>query len=263
MYFDDFNKLAYDFKTGLDDSKELVFVKDITQNIRFRKEFLNSLLLYNSYTILDGETPEIISEKIYGSPMYHWTIMLANDRYDYIQDFPLDSNKLGIVIDNKYGDRKVDVHHFENLNGAFIQGYQILSIPNLYLEDYENYTYDNLTPGMVLKRTIKFNGVDDIYTGVIESIDADAEQITVLLTNGAFRIDDPVDIVTYTQDSSGIVETFILTFIVYETHYPYNIVPISNEEHEFKLNEAKRNIRLIPKAYLDQIMTEFSSLMAK
>jgi len=262
MYFDDFNKLVYDFKTGLDDSKELVVVKDITQNIRFRKEFLNSLALYNAYTIIDGESPEIISEKIYGSPLYHWVIMLVNDRYDYINDFPLDSNKLGIMIKKRYGDRDSDIHHFEDSNGKIISGYQNLNLPNVYLPETNNYVYDVVLPGMFLKRPVILDGVSDNYTGIIESVNLQDESIDVLLINGNFRVDDPIDIVKYSEDSSGnIVEDFVLSFELPEFKYPFNVFPITNSDYEYALNESKRIIRIVPKAYLDQIMTEFSSLM--
>lgn len=265
MYFDDFNKLAYDFKTGLDDSKELVFVKDITQNIRFRKEFFNSLSLYNAYTIVDGETPEIISEKVYGTPFYHWVIMLANDRYDHINDFPLDGNKLGAIIETRYGDRHLDVHHFEDLNRKQIPGYQIISLPNTYLDEENTYLYDIISTGMLLKRPVTLNGVADMYTGIIESINTEDETINVLILKGGFRTADPIDIIKYVQDTSGNnVEQFVTSFYVTgDINYPYNVVPVTNTDYEFALNESKRNIRIVPKAYLDQIMTEFSGLMKK
>ena len=280
MYFDDFNSLAYDFKTGLDDSKELVFVIDITQNIRFRKVFLNSLSLYNAYTIKDGETPENISQKVYGTPLYHWVIMLVNDRYDHINDFPLDTNKLGIMIQNKYGDRKEDVHHFVDVNNKLTPGYQIISIPNYYLPETNNNLYDVLRVGMLLKRPVTMRGVSDMYTGIIENIDTQTESITVLLLNGNFRIRDPIDIVKYIEDSSGnIVEDSVINvnvlvdssdedsskwiyeYTIKELSYLFNSNPITNQEYEYLLNDSKRNIRIVPKAYLDQIMIEFSSLM--
>jgi len=270
MYFDDFNKLAYDFKTGLNNSRELVVVKDITQNIRFRKEFLNSLLLYNAYTVIDGETPEIISEKLYGSPLYHWIIMLVNDRYDYINDFPLDGNKLSAMIKSKYGDRDLDVHHFVNLNGKTVPGYQIMSIPNFtfteIVDDEEQivYIYDRMTTGMFLKTQIVINGVSDSYTGIIESIDSASKKVNVLLMAGAFSVSDVINIVQYIQNSSGdLVEEIVASFTLSEVDYPYNVLPVTNNEYEFSINEAKRNLRVIPKAYLDQIMTEFSNVMTK
>lgn len=88
MYFKEFPKFLYDFKYSNNQTKTSV-VTDITRNIRFRKEILDNITVFDEYDIVDGETPEIIAEKIYGNPEYHWIIMLANQRYDYLTDFPL------------------------------------------------------------------------------------------------------------------------------------------------------------------------------
>ena len=87
MYFNKFPQFLYDFNYG--DKVKTSVVQDITRNIRFRKEVLQNVTLYDEYDIVDGETPEIISEKFYGTPEYHWVVMLTNDLYDYRADFPL------------------------------------------------------------------------------------------------------------------------------------------------------------------------------
>lgn len=87
MYFKDFPQFLYDFNYG--DKIKTSIVRDITRNIRFRKEILENITLYDEYDVVDGETPEIISEKFYGTPEYHWVVMLANGKYDYRADFPL------------------------------------------------------------------------------------------------------------------------------------------------------------------------------
>lgn len=87
MYFKDFPQFLYDFNYG--NKIKTSIVRDITRNVRLRKEILENVTLYDEYDIIDGETPEIISEKLYGTPEYHWVIMLANGKYDYRSDFPL------------------------------------------------------------------------------------------------------------------------------------------------------------------------------
>jgi len=88
MYFKEFPEFLYDFRYGPYETKTSI-VKDITRNVRFRKEVLENITVFDEYDIVDGETPEIIAEKIYGNPEYHWIIMLANQRFDYLTDFPL------------------------------------------------------------------------------------------------------------------------------------------------------------------------------
>jgi hypothetical protein len=62
---------------------------DITKNVRFLKDILDSITLYEEYSIEDGDTPEIIAHKIYGNVSLHWLIMLANLKFNLWNDFPL------------------------------------------------------------------------------------------------------------------------------------------------------------------------------
>lgn len=119
MYFKDVPNIYYNFNLGGKD--QLTVIKDITHNVRFRKEILSNITLYDEYDIRDGETPEIIAERIYGNPNYHWIIMLLNERYDYVTDFPLSYPELISHTETKYGVGNVnDIHHYEDFNGNLV-----------------------------------------------------------------------------------------------------------------------------------------------
>lgn len=140
MYFESFPHLYYDFVKP-NGEIDYVILKDITHNIRFKRDLLQSLSLYESYDMRDTDTPEIVSEKFYGSPFYHWIIMVANDRYDYVNDWPMSVNNLENMIREKYGIAHMyDTHHYE-YNGFIVDadygndfGVTIDSISN---HDYE------------------------------------------------------------------------------------------------------------------------------
>jgi hypothetical protein len=116
MYFKDFPKFLYDFNYDANTNKTSV-VTDITRNVRFRKELLSSITFFDEYDIVDGETPEIIAEKIYGNAEYHWIIMLANDRYDYLSDFPLPEPQLVRHIEKLYGANANGIKHYVDARG--------------------------------------------------------------------------------------------------------------------------------------------------
>lgn len=120
MYFKDFPKFIYDFKYDGSDTTKTSVVKDITRNVRVRKEILSNITLYDEYDIIDGETPEIIAEKIYGNPEYHWIIMLVNERYDYITDFPLEESALVKVMQDKYGSSLYSVKYYVDAKGFVV-----------------------------------------------------------------------------------------------------------------------------------------------
>lgn len=117
MYFKDFPHFLYDFRYG--DTLKTSIVSDITRNVRVRKEILSSVTIYDEYDIQDGETPEIIAEKIYGDAKYHWVVMLSNNTIDYLTDFPLEEHRLVKVIQDKYTNINA-IHHYENSDGFVV-----------------------------------------------------------------------------------------------------------------------------------------------
>ena len=120
MYFKDVPSIYYNFKIGGKD--QLSIIKDITHNVRFRKEILSNITLYDEYDIRDGETPEIIAERVYGNPNYHWIIMLLNEKYDYLTDFPLTYNELVAHTTLKYGAEFInDANYFLDINGNRVE----------------------------------------------------------------------------------------------------------------------------------------------
>jgi hypothetical protein len=97
-----------------------ILMKDVTRNIRFRRDVLANVTVYDDYDIVDGETPEIIAEKIYGNAEYHWIVMLSNDRYDYRNDFPLTYVDLQRYIEEKYGAQADNIRHYLDARGYFV-----------------------------------------------------------------------------------------------------------------------------------------------
>jgi hypothetical protein len=134
MYFKEFPKFLYDFKYG--NTTKTTVVTDITRNVRFRKEVLENVTLFDEYDIVDGETPEIVAEKIYGDPEYHWIIMLANQKHDYISDFPLSEQALVKHIIATYGAQRYATRHYVNADGFVVNSTDTgaVSVSN---DDYE------------------------------------------------------------------------------------------------------------------------------
>lgn len=118
MYFEDFPNFLYDF--DIKGKRKAFIVTDITRNVRFRRDVLANVTVYDEYDIVDGETPEIIAEKIYGDAQYHWVIMLANNRFDYRADFPMTYPALSSYIQDKYGSQADGIHHYEDADGNIV-----------------------------------------------------------------------------------------------------------------------------------------------
>jgi hypothetical protein len=145
MYFKRFQNILYPF--NIKGKEEFKVVTDITRNVRVIKEIAANITLYDLYDIVDGDTPEIISEKFYGTPDYHWVIMILNDRYDYITDFPLPQYELEQFIIQKYGEDQVYADHHYVLNGLVVMP----STPGATPVSNQQYEYEQNEK----KRTLK------------------------------------------------------------------------------------------------------------
>ena len=70
MLFNNYDKIVYKFE-----NRE-VTVSDIFKHISFRSTDSNA---FQDYYIQDGESPDVVSLKVYGNSNFSWLIMLANN----------------------------------------------------------------------------------------------------------------------------------------------------------------------------------------
>ena len=73
-----------------------VEVVNIFDKLKFKHLKDTSRLI--EYTIVDGDTPRILSSKLYGTPDYWWTILLTNNIQDIFFDFTIPTNVIDSII---------------------------------------------------------------------------------------------------------------------------------------------------------------------
>jgi hypothetical protein len=140
MYFDRFERIFYDLDLGKENT-DLTVLTDITTNVRFKKFIIENVTSWDYYYIKEGETLEIISEKLYESPLYHWILMILNEKYDYVNDMPLSQLELEKYTARKYGTNNVNlIHHYVDQKGNIVNSTVIGSTPvsNLQHEELIN-----------------------------------------------------------------------------------------------------------------------------
>lgn len=115
MYFEKFPVTYY----SQDDRKTIQIVRNIFLRININQLVKNNLSIYDEYDILDGETPEIVSDRFYNNSQYHWIIMHMNDILDPRYDWPLSTANLIKYCDSKYTNSQA-THHYENSDGYWV-----------------------------------------------------------------------------------------------------------------------------------------------
>jgi hypothetical protein len=116
MFFDAFPRIQYDIVRARYSNYETV--TDIFFRISIIKDILNNISTYYNYEIRDGDTPEILADKLYSNPEAYWIITYANDIYDRNYDWPLDYRSFEKYIINKYGSvaaAQSGTHHYEKV----------------------------------------------------------------------------------------------------------------------------------------------------
>ena len=108
MYFSQFPTIPYDSKgTG-----EFKSVKNLLRRVGIRAKVKSNTMLYDTYDVKNGETPESIAFKLYDDAELHWVIMLINDITDRFHDWPLSEAQFLQFINDKYDDVNA-IHHYE------------------------------------------------------------------------------------------------------------------------------------------------------
>lgn len=88
-YFYNFPNVTYKF--GNEES-ETAF-QDISAYVDIIDQIKDDVNFYQFYNVLDGDRPDTVSFKLYGSPHYHWTFYLLNDTLKD-QGWPLSNLKI-------------------------------------------------------------------------------------------------------------------------------------------------------------------------
>jgi hypothetical protein len=120
-----------------------VTLTDITRNVRFKKEVIDNISLYDIFVMKESDSIETVSEKLYGSPYYHWVLMLLNNMYDWRKDFPLNSLAFDEYIKEKYGSieiAKSTLLFYNNSKGLVVDSNHLNE--NGVNDASPNYAYD-------------------------------------------------------------------------------------------------------------------------
>lgn len=196
QYFNSLPKIRY-----VDQNNVTTVYTNLMARASVIPSILNNTLVYYSYDVQDGDTPEIIAYKYYGDVNRFWIVLYCNQLNDPQWDWPLSSNKFQKYILNKYNTGNLNsTHHYERIT---------------------------------TKTNINTN------TTTVDTETISQEVYNSLQSNTT---------TTYTLGSETITVNVVKSVV-------------TNYEYENSLNESKRNIKILNKAYADKLESQFLELM--
>lgn len=154
--------------------------------------------LYTYYDIVDGERPDVVSHKLYGTPDYYWTFFITNDtlRDGYLASWPLSYQNFTLMIDREYGPYSAlslapIVDPVNDLNGTAHIDISCIPLDEKYLSYLKFVSYDGEYRSSILRydttrHQIIIYNIHRIVGGI--RVDGVARESFVENTNIAYRI---------------------------------------------------------------------------
>lgn len=285
-YLDLFPKILYDSSKTLY-STNFNTVTNILFRIGMVKENINNTTAYYDYVIQDGEKPEILAERFYGSPEAHWVIILANDIVDPQYDWPLNYEEFNNYIIGKYGsiaNAKTSIHHYEKVVTRE-EPSTGTTFTYRYVVDYDRKSDGLLNLSDV---TGSYSVGEAVYQGAdLANATFSANVIswtpgssTLQVTNTIGQVVRYSSIIGDSSSANGTVTSFGLPTAPYDTYLSLpdeqtfqtyvvggkTIVEsisrnsVTNYDYEVDQNESKREIKVIKAEYYRQLVRQFEDL---
>lgn len=112
QYFNTLPKTLYTNYSG-----GTIILTNILARANILPEAFKSPLLYYTYDVQEGDTPEIVAHKYYNDPYRYWIVLFANQMIDPLWDWPLSGNNFNAYIADKYTSFNPysTAHHYEKI----------------------------------------------------------------------------------------------------------------------------------------------------
>ena len=107
-------------------SQEYIQIKNIFRRVKIQDWIQDNVQFFNKYTIRDGERPDTMAERLYGSPDRDWIVILTAGITNIRNDWPLSNYDLYRYVEAKYGTDLNAIHHYETIEVRDNKGRLIL-----------------------------------------------------------------------------------------------------------------------------------------
>ena len=247
MYFQRFPFVNYNFG----DNEANTIFPNISAYIDIVDQLRDEVAFYETYTILDGDRPDIVSQKLYDTPDFHWTFFFMNDGLRE-SGWPLSEREMRVLVKKRYPHRTVTTQSniaSNFLPGDFVTG-KTSGTTGRVIER-------NLDLGQIVIASDKneaglnnnFGQTEQIAAGTTAE-EQNANTATLISESQQFNAPlyyknssgDIVDIDPYNQTTSGLVPTTIM-------------------EDNINFNDRLKEITVIKPSKIVSVISEYFKLL--
>mgnify|MGYP005991310809 FL=1 len=204
-YFSYFSNLELpSFTDGRNSSYDYVTVKNLFRRGKIREDFFQNATVFDKYSITGDERPDEVANKVYGSPLLDWVVLISNNVINIRDEWPMGQTDFNNYLDDKYSqDQLNEIHHYETKELKDATGSVLLS-SGLVVDQSYIFMYTDVYGDL---QTVSGS---DVVTSVsyfdYEQTKNDDKRSIFILRPEYLQtvIDDMRDIMTYTDSSQYI-----------------------------------------------------------
>jgi len=235
MYFKNIRNAIID----VDGSGKFDKLKNLTAKAKISDSLINNAAFYQTVEVIDGERPDHLSQRLYGSSQYHWTFLLLNPQIKNIwDDWPMKYSQLVEYCTEKYQYLAADTD--DDLNNKFILGEtvqgQVSNAIGIIKEIHVNMGY------IVIEKT---SGTFTITGETIFGVDSQDSVACNFIKSQAYAPHH------HTDDSTG---EWVIRRTAGTTGFTYI-------DYESAVTEQNRNLKVIKPSNIRDISRQFIKIM--
>lgn len=246
-YFKFFSKYV---TTTID--KKLVVVTDIFKRIGLGEQYKDISSLMIPYLVTDGETPELVSYKFYDTPDYHWVVLLMNGITNPRTEWPIANADIEKSVFAKYPFT------------VLVPNTSSYSVGDIVANGNDKFEVVKVTAETQLVELLSISGV--VTLAANDVVVNETKDISGLVLSGI--VSTPTTAIHHYFDNineviidiDALVEEEGAFVNVYNSN-AQNIVPVTNYEYEFALNDEKRTVNVLDSRYLGQFVRDYKNLL--
>lgn len=262
-FFRLFPKVPYD----IDNSGVFNNIVNIYRSVRPLMDFIDSVSQYNYYTIKNGERPDIVSERLYGTPDYYWTFFMVNEfLHDGLSAWPLSEEALTKYMEIEYNGYAINTNpHVLRNTDQLVIDYQN-SIAGRFLVGETIIGNTSNATGTLTKKLMDLNQliIQDVtgeFIGNPDLSDNNKENITGQTTEDSvatYQVFKYID-APYLYHLAGDEHKRITdnSLFINGAEANNNLEYMSNREYIQDRNEQRSKIRVIDPNYIEQFVDKF------
>lgn len=271
-FFKQFPKVSYDLRKD----GSIMNMVNIFRSVRPLQNFVDNPSLYKFYEIKNGERPDIVSQRLYGTSDFYWTFFVVNEfLHDGYKVWPMSQEQVYEYIKQHYEGYAVTTRPYMQLDSDGIRRENVDSLAGKFQIGEDILGATSGARGTLTKKDVDMNQliIQNMQNTNAFSGNGAADNNNYELLQGQ-TTDDSVQSYEvfkyadaphhyYVLDEDGVEREYTNQTFINQTSATAeaSLKYVTNRAYIQELNDERSKIRVINPNFIGKFIEEFESLL--